>query len=88
MIYHLSLQAAGILAGLFLLLVSLPALVRPDAARNWATSLPRSRVAGIALLSIAFLWSFWLLATMEMGEFPEAQRFLKFVQSSKLGIAR
>jgi len=74
MIYHLSLHTAGILAGLFLLLVSVPSLVRPDLARSWFTSLPRSRVAGIALLSIAFLWSFWLLATMEMGEFSSFRK--------------
>ena len=74
MIYHLSLQTAGILAGLFLLLISLPGLVRPEQARNWVRSLPRSRVAGIVLLTIAFLWSFWLLATMEMGEFSSFRK--------------
>jgi len=74
MIYNLSLQTAGILAGLFLLLMSLPGLVRPELVRKWAASLPRSRGAGIALLSLAFLWSFWLLATMEMGEFSSFRK--------------
>ncbi|MFN2507328.1 MAG: hypothetical protein ABR589_00975 [Chthoniobacterales bacterium] len=69
MIYHLSLQTAGILAGIFLLLVSLPSLARPDLTQSFATKLPRSRLMGIAFLTLAFLWSFWLLATMEMGEF-------------------
>ena len=77
MIYHLPLPAAGILAGLFLLLVSLPGLAMPEAVRNWAVQLPRSRVAGIVLLSIAFLWSFWLLSTMEMGEFSTFRRPLQ-----------
>ncbi|HKP92677.1 MAG TPA: hypothetical protein VJS88_02180, partial [Chthoniobacterales bacterium] len=49
--------------------VSLPSLLRPDQARSWAKFLPRSRVAGITLLTLALIWSFWLLATMEMGEF-------------------
>jgi hypothetical protein len=78
MIYHLSLQTAGILAGLFLLLVSLTGLVRPEPARKWIGSLPRSQVAGIVLLSLAFLWSFWLLATMEMGEFSSFRKPLLF----------
>lgn len=79
MIYHLSLQTAGILAGLFLLLVSLPGLVRPELSRKWAISLPRSQVAGIVLLSLAFLWSFWLLATMEMGEFSAFRKPLLII---------
>jgi hypothetical protein len=79
MIYHLSLQTAGILAGLFLLLVSVPGLVRPDSVREWLIFLPRSRVAGITLLTIAFLWSFWLLATMEMGEFSTFRKPLLIV---------
>lgn len=69
MIYNLSLQTAGIVSGLFLLLVSLPSLIKPEAARGWLVHLPRSRVLGITLLTIGFLWSFWLLATMAMGEF-------------------
>lgn len=74
MIYHLSLQTAGLIAGLFLLLLSVPGLVRPDLIRSSLAGLPRSRVAGIALLTLAFLWSFWLLATMEMGEFSSFRR--------------
>jgi len=74
MIYQLSLQTAGFIAGLFLLLVSLPSLIRPDLVRDWLVGLPRSRAGGIVLLSLAFLWSFWLLATMEMGEFSGFRR--------------
>jgi hypothetical protein len=68
-IYHLSLQTAGILAGIFLLLVSVPNVLLPEVARRWMRSLPRSQVAGAVLLTLALVWSFWLLATMEMGEF-------------------
>ncbi|MGZ5553357.1 MAG: hypothetical protein ACXWHF_06930 [Chthoniobacterales bacterium] len=74
MIYHLSLKTAGILAGLFLLLVSLPSLFRPTLGRDWFTKLPRSRPAGILLFTIAFIWTFWLLATMEMGEFSSFRK--------------
>ncbi len=74
MIYNLSLQVAGILAGCFLILLSLPGLVRPNGVKDWLRSLPRSRIAGISLWSLAFLWSFWLLATMEMGEFSSFRK--------------
>lgn len=73
MIYHLSLQAAGIIAGLFLLLASLPGLVKPDLA-SFAQRFPRSRGAGFALLTVDLVWSLWLLATIEMGEFSTFRR--------------
>jgi hypothetical protein len=74
MIYHLSLQTAGFIAGVFLLLLGLGGLVKPASAQAIARSLPRSRVAGFALLTLAFFWSFWLLATMEMGEFSSFRK--------------
>ena len=73
MIYHLSLQTAGIVAGAFLILISLPGLFKPDLA-NVAQRFPRSRVAGVVLLTISLLWTFWLLATIEMGEFAAFRR--------------
>ena len=74
MIYDISLRTAGILAGVFLLLISVPGLVLPTAVRAALAKLPRSRVAGIVLLTAAFIWSFWLLVTMEMGEFSGFRR--------------
>ena len=79
MIYHLSLQTAGYIAGAVLLLLGLWGLTRPTASRAAARSLPRSRVAGFVLLTIAFFWSFWLLATMEMGEFSSFRKPLLFI---------
>ena len=74
MIYNLSLQTAGFIAGLLLLLVSLPGLLMPDTARGWAARFPRSFPVGILLLTLAFVWSMWLLATMEMGEFASFRK--------------
>jgi hypothetical protein len=79
MIYHLSLQAAGIIAGVLLLLVSAPGLLKPDFARRAALRFPRSRLFGVSLLTLDLLWSFWLLATMEMGEFSSFRRPLLIV---------
>ena len=78
MIYHLSLQTAGYIAGLFLSILGLWGLIQPDSSRSVARSLPRSRIAGFVLFTIAFFWSFWLLATMEMGEFSGFRKPLLF----------
>ena len=80
MIYHLSLQTAGLIAGVFLLLIGLPGLIKPDLTRGFAQRLPRSNLAGIILLTVDLVWCLWLLGLfrflgwsssfpMEMGEF-------------------
>ena len=79
MIYHLSLQTAGFIAGVFLVLIGLAGLIKANASQAFARQLPRSRVAGFVLLTIAFFWSFWLLATMEMGEFSSFRKPLLII---------
>src|SRR5690349_21741402 len=79
MIYDLTLHTAGIVAGVLLVLISLPGFIKPLLAQAWAKRLPRSRVAGIALLTIVLIWSFWLLATMEMGEFSSFRKPLLII---------
>jgi len=73
MIYHLSLHTAGIIAGAFLVLIGLHGLLRPDFA-GVAQRFPRSHVAGVVLLTICLVWTFWLLATIQMGEFSAFRR--------------
>ena len=79
MIYDLNLHTAGIVSGALLLVISLPGFIIPTRAQAWLKGLPRSRVAGVVLLTIALVWSFWLLATMEMGEFSSFRRPLLIV---------
>jgi hypothetical protein len=79
MIYHLSLQTAGYIAGAVLSLIGLWGLTQPTGSQTAARTLPRSRVAGFVLFTIAFFWSFWLLATMEMGEFSGFRKPLLFI---------
>src|ERR1700681_1643220 len=74
MIYHLSLQTVGLIAGSLLILLSLPGILKPSLVQNWARRLPRSRMGGSVFLAGALVWSFWLLATMEMGEFSSFRR--------------
>jgi len=73
MIYHLSLYTAGLIAGAFLVVVGLVGLVKPDFAQV-AKQFPRSRVAGVVLLTICLAWTLWLVATIQMGEFSSFRR--------------
>jgi hypothetical protein len=73
MIYHLSLHTAGVIAGAFLVVVGVLGFMKPDYARV-AKQFPRSRVAGIVLLTICLAWTMWLLATIQMGEFAGFRR--------------
>ncbi len=79
MIYHLTLRTAGLIAGAILILLSLPGLVRPGLLQPLMKRLPRSRIAGIVLLTIDLVWTFWLLATIEMGEFAPFRKPLLIV---------
>jgi hypothetical protein len=72
-IYQLSLRAAGIAVGLFLLLIGTAGLLNP-AMQSMARQMPRSRITGIVLLTIALFWCLWLLSTIEMGEFASFRR--------------
>ena len=77
MIYHLSLHAIGLITGAVLVLLSLLAIFLP--AKSFLPKFPRSRLAGAVLLTLDLVWSFWLLATMEMGEFSNFRRPLLIV---------
>jgi hypothetical protein len=73
MIYHLSLRAAGVVVGAALVLLSLPGLLKPDLAAL-VQKFPRSRIAGFIVLTVDLVWTMWLLATIEMGEFSSFRR--------------
>ena len=73
MIYHVSLHSAGIVAGVFLIALGLIGLTKPDVA-NVVQRFPRSRIAGVVLLTICLIWTFWLVATIQMGEFSSFRR--------------
>jgi hypothetical protein len=77
MIYHFSLHTAGLLAGVLLTSLSLLAFFAP--LRERLPRFPRSRTAGAALLTIDLVWSFWLISTMEMGEFANFRRPLLII---------
>jgi hypothetical protein len=74
MIYHFSLQIAALFAGAILCLLGAVSFAMEGSARNLLAAFPRSRGAGIVLLAIDLVWSFWLVSTMEMGEFSAFRR--------------
>ena len=73
MIYEPSLHTAGIIVSAFLILIGLLGLLKPDFP-SLVQRFPRSRVAGVILLTVCLLWTFWLLATIQMGEFSAFRR--------------
>jgi len=74
MIYHFSLQLAGLVTGLILCLLGTLGFVMDGSARNFMAAFPRSRIAGIVILAVDLAWSLWLVSTMEMGEFSAFRR--------------
>src|SRR5438128_3335556 len=74
MIYHFSLQIAALIAGAILCLLGAVGFATEGSARSVLATFPRSRGAGIVLLAIDLVWSFWLVSTMEMGEFSAFRR--------------
>jgi len=74
MIYHFSLQLAGLVTGLILCLLGALGFAMNASARNFMAAFPRSRTAGIVILALDLVWSFWLISTMEMGEFSAFRR--------------
>src|SRR5438034_8487817 len=73
MIYEPSLHTAVIIVSAFLILIGLLGLLKPRLA-SVAQKFPRSRVAGVILLTVCLLWTFWLVATIQMGEFSSFRR--------------
>ncbi|HEY2102021.1 MAG TPA: hypothetical protein VGH08_02095 [Chthoniobacterales bacterium] len=74
MIYNFSLRNAALVAGAVLCLLGLAGLVAPNIVRTTLARFPRSRLAGVVILAIDLIWSFWLVSTMEMGEFSSFRR--------------
>jgi len=84
--YYLSLHTAGIIVGASLILIALLGLLKPDFA-SVAQRFPRSRVAGVILLTICLVWTFCLLATIQMGEFSGFRRPLLIALPIGYGLA-
>lgn len=69
MIYSLSLQTVGLLVGALLVAGHAIALLHARGVQQLLRRLPRSRGAGIVLLTLAAAWAFGLEAQIDLGEF-------------------
>jgi len=76
MLYPISLQTAGFIVGLALILTHAFALFQPAATQRWLKTFPRSAVLGPLLLSLAAIWTFLLIQKMDLGEFAPFRRVM------------
>lgn len=76
MIYPFSLQLTGIVVGLFLIATHAWALATPGPTQSFLLTLPRSRAWGGFFLAISAVWAFWLVCTMDLGEFQRLRTAL------------
>ncbi|WP_051944881.1 hypothetical protein [Verrucomicrobium sp. BvORR106] len=75
----LSLKATGIVLGLVLALSHLFAWLNAEASIAIARRFPRNRTWGIVILGICLVWSLFLAAYMDMGEFFTFRRYLLMI---------
>ncbi|HEV7866950.1 MAG TPA: hypothetical protein VGO90_04675 [Chthoniobacteraceae bacterium] len=69
MIYPLKLETALLITGLFLIALHALALWKARDVQEWLRAFPRSRTLGAVLLVIATAWSWYLIKTIDLGEF-------------------
>jgi hypothetical protein len=79
MIYTFDLRFVGFVVGIALIVVHLVAIVNGETVRGWLRAFPRSKPAGIALLTVIAVWAFWLVATMDLGEFTRYRQGLEIL---------
>ena len=72
MIYsQLSLGQACLMAGFILLAMGGAAVARPEPVKAWLLAFPRSIKWGYILLVAATAWSWYLIDTIDLGEFSD-----------------
>ena len=69
MIYSLTLETALLLVGLVLIATGLIALGGAEKMQAELRAFPRSSFWGTVLIVVATLWSWWLVKTIDLGEF-------------------
>ena len=85
MIYSLTLETAVLLVGVLLVVAHAIALWKPGQTQQWLQRFPRSRMAGAILLTIAMVWAWILIKTIDLGEFSNwRNRILIFIPIAAL----
>lgn len=69
MTYTLPLFIVGLITGLLLVIGHLPAVFLPVKTAHVLRGFPRSDLWGFSLLTVAAVWAFFLVRTIDLGEF-------------------
>ncbi len=67
--YDLDLQWTGFVVGFALFIAHVLALLRPRTVQGALKKFPRNQAAGAALMVLNAVWAYWLVTTMDLGEF-------------------
>lgn len=67
--YPFTLRFVGLLLGLALIAAHMLAALKADNVRNFLVRFPRWHAAGVALLTIDLIWSWYIAFVMDWGEF-------------------
>jgi hypothetical protein len=79
MIYSWNLHTAGLVVGIFLILIHAVALIDAVRVKAFLKAFPRSKMAGAVLLSLGAAWAFWLALTIDLGDFTSYRRMILVV---------
>lgn len=78
MVYpNIDLSTVGWVVGVVLVVAHLIGLLHAQGTKKWLSALPRSRSMAVVFLTIVSVWAFWLVATMDLGEFSPYRQLLK-----------
>ena len=73
------LQGLGIALGLLLVITHLIALLQPERTQAFLKSFPRHKEIGIALMAVNFLWWFWIISKVDLGEFHSMRKGMQMI---------
>ena len=74
-----NLQGLGIALGLLLVATHLFALLQPAATQAFLKTFPRHKEIGIALMAVCFIWWFWIISNVDLGEFYTVRKPLQIL---------
>ena len=80
MIYqNTDLKTTGIVLGIGLIATHLAALLNGKSMRSILSEFPRNRAIGVVIMTINALWTFWVVSSMDLGEFGPLRQKIHFV---------
>lgn len=79
MIYqNTDLKTTGIVLGAGLIAIHIAALLNGKSTRTMLQDFPRNRTLGVIIMTINALWAFWIVSSMDLGEFSTLRQKILF----------